>query len=112
MSAPDLGVDGIHQHVGAYWTRNNSVEVDVVVADRPQPPARKVLAVGSIKWTTSPCDARTLAALTAVAPQVPGFDPATTTLLAVSRNGFRGDLPSSVRTFEPQEIVAALRGPA
>ena len=112
MSAPTLGVDGIHQHVGAYWTRTNSVEVDLVVADRPQPPARTVLAVGSITWTTTPFDARALAALSAAAPQVPGFDPATTRLLAVARNGFGGDLPPSVRTFGPDDIVAALRGGA
>jgi AAA+ ATPase superfamily predicted ATPase len=35
--------------VGSYWTRSNSVEIDVVGADR-EPTARQLLFVGSIKW--------------------------------------------------------------
>ncbi len=35
--------------IGSYWTRSNSVEIDVVGADR-EPVARHLLFFGSIKW--------------------------------------------------------------
>lgn len=35
--------------VGAYWTRSNSVEIDIVGADRA-PVANRLLFLGSIKW--------------------------------------------------------------
>jgi AAA+ ATPase superfamily predicted ATPase len=35
--------------VGAYWTRTNDVEIDIVGADR-EPVAREILFAGSIKW--------------------------------------------------------------
>jgi len=36
--------------VGAYWTADNRVEVDLVGADRRDPPAKKVSFIGTIKW--------------------------------------------------------------
>jgi AAA+ ATPase superfamily predicted ATPase len=36
--------------VGAYWTRSNKVQVDLVGAEREVPPAERVRFVGSIKW--------------------------------------------------------------
>jgi len=35
--------------VGAYWTRSNDVEIDLVGADR-EPVAKRLLFLGSIKW--------------------------------------------------------------
>lgn len=35
--------------VGAYWTRSNSIEIDIVGADR-EPVAQRLLFLGSIKW--------------------------------------------------------------
>ncbi|MEU4238051.1 DUF234 domain-containing protein [Actinoplanes sp. NPDC026619] len=35
--------------IGSYWTRSNSVEIDIVGADR-EPVAKHLLFVGSIKW--------------------------------------------------------------
>ncbi|GIF24625.1 AAA+ ATPase superfamily predicted ATPase [Actinoplanes tereljensis] len=35
--------------VGSYWTRSNSIEIDIVGADRG-PVAKQLLFVGSIKW--------------------------------------------------------------
>lgn len=49
--------------VGGYWTRSNSVEIDIVGADR-QPIAARLLFLGSIKWLErSPFDAHDLAVL-------------------------------------------------
>ncbi|MEB3366037.1 ATP-binding protein [Saccharopolyspora mangrovi] len=49
--------------VGGYWTRSNSVEIDIVGADRA-PIAKELRFVGSIKWLErSPFDQRDLAAL-------------------------------------------------
>jgi uncharacterized protein len=72
-------------HVGRYWTRDNAVEVDLVVADGATAPATPT-AVGSVKWRdTRPFDARDLADLHAARPLVPGADDAAT--VAVGRAG-------------------------
>jgi hypothetical protein len=72
-------------HVGGYWTRDNAVEVDVVIADRAVAPATPT-AVGSVKWRDSrPFDARDLAELHAARARVPGADEAAT--VAVGRAG-------------------------
>lgn len=49
--------------IGAYWTRSNSVEIDIVGADRA-PIAKELLFLGSIKWLErGPFDDHDLAAL-------------------------------------------------
>ena len=49
--------------VGGYWTRTNDPEIDVVAADRA-PIARRITAVGSIKWLEAkPFDSRELSRL-------------------------------------------------
>ncbi len=49
--------------VGGYWTRTNSVEIDIVGADRG-PIAQRLLFVGSVKWLeNSPFDGHDLADL-------------------------------------------------
>lgn len=49
--------------IGAYWTRSNSVEIDIVAADR-EPVAEQLLFLGSIKWLeNAPFDAHDLLAL-------------------------------------------------
>ncbi|MFV2008455.1 MULTISPECIES: DUF234 domain-containing protein [unclassified Micromonospora] len=49
--------------IGAYWTRSNDVEIDIVGADRA-PIARELYFVGSIKWhDQSPFDGHDLSAL-------------------------------------------------
>lgn len=77
------GVPGV---VGGYWTRTNDPEIDIVVADRA-PVAKRILAVGSIKWLEhAPFDRRDLGRLQAHRLQVPGAA-VDTPLLAVSRPG-------------------------
>jgi uncharacterized protein len=48
--------------VGAYWTRSNDIEIDIVGADRA-PIARQLLFLGSIKWLNASFDDRDLMAL-------------------------------------------------
>ncbi|MFF4250846.1 ATP-binding protein [Streptomyces sp. NPDC001663] len=49
--------------IGAYWTRTNDVEIDIVGADRA-PIAKELLFVGSVKWLeNAPFDRHDLAAL-------------------------------------------------
>ena len=93
----DMGV------VGAYWTRSNDPEIDVVVADR-YPVARRVLALGSIKWLeTAPFDERDHAELLEHRRQLPGADEKTP-VFAVSRAGCS---VKGLRSFHPEELLAA-----
>lgn len=74
-------------HVGSWWSRDGSVEVDLVGADRPAAPA-DVAFVGEVKWReTAPFDQRDLRRLAAAAAAVPGADDVP--LVAVSRAGVR-----------------------
>jgi hypothetical protein len=70
--------------VGGYWTRSNSVEVDLVGADSA-PVATSIAFVGSVKWRSShPFDERDLAALVNHRFSVPGTAE-DTPLIAVAR---------------------------
>ena len=99
---PDTRV-GDGRHVGRYWTRDNAVEVDLVVADRPQAPATPT-AVGSVKWRDSrPFDARDLADLHAARALVPGAGEART--VAVGRAGV--DVRDVDVALTPDDLLAA-----
>jgi AAA+ ATPase superfamily predicted ATPase len=91
------------QHVGSWWKRDHSVEVDLVGGDAPVP--ERIGFVGSIKWretrgfTTD--DARALAAARAA---VPGGE--TAKLVAITRVGI--DHAAEVdEAFGPAELLAA-----
>lgn len=74
-------------HVGSYWTRNGSAEVDLVGGDT-KPVAKTIAFVGSIKWrSTGDFTRADTAALAAQRSTVPGAGPRTP-LIGVSRNGF------------------------
>jgi AAA+ ATPase superfamily predicted ATPase len=89
--------------VGGYWTRTNDPEIDVVGADRA-PVAKRITAVGSIKWLeTKPFDARDLARLIVHRSRLPGADEATP-LVAVARGGCAA---SGVRWLGPEELLSA-----
>ncbi|WP_415080655.1 ATP-binding protein [Micropruina sp.] len=78
--------DDVPGVVGGYWTRTNDPEIDIVVADRA-PVARKILAVGSIKWLENALfDSHDLARLQAHRLQLPGAA-VDVPLIAVSRSG-------------------------
>ncbi|MEV8311106.1 DUF234 domain-containing protein [Streptomyces flavidovirens] len=91
--------------VGGYWTRTNDPEIDIVAADRG-PIAKRITAVGSVKWLESrPFDAHDLAKLIVHRSQLPGADDATP-LLAVSRSGATVD---GVQVVGPEELLTAWR---
>jgi len=95
--------DDVPGVVGGYWTRKNDPEIDLVVADRA-PVARRILALGSIKWLEqAPFDAHDLGRLQHDRARMPGAEP-DTPLIAVSRSGCTA---SGVRSFSPADLLAA-----
>jgi len=97
------GPDDVPGVVGAYWTRTNDPEIDIVIGDR-LPVPKQVIALGSIKWLeNTPFDAHDLGALQAHRAQLPGATPSTP-LLAVSRSGCTAE---GITAVGPDELIAA-----
>jgi AAA+ ATPase superfamily predicted ATPase len=97
------GPVGGSRHVGAWWRRDHSVEVDLVGGDRPDP--TRIGFVGSIKWRErGRFSADDLDRLGASRAEVPGA--AGARLVAVSRSGFEKGLGADA-TFGPDELLAA-----
>ena len=102
--------------VGAYWTRDARVEVDLVGGREPDR-ARTVDFVGSIKWRDrAPFDRDDLLALAEARSRVPGAD-RRTLLVGVSRSGFATegldlalDPAAIVGAWQPQTPPARRRG--
>lgn len=95
---------GSAQYVGAYWTRDGSVEVDIVGGQRPDR-AVHVELIGSIKWRQrSPFDQRDLGDLSMQRSRVPGAGPRTR-LVAVSRSGYT--CHGLTHTLGPADLLAA-----
>lgn len=91
--------------VGAFWTRTNDPEIDVVLADR-EPLAQQVLGVGSIKWLEhAPFGVEDLGRLLQHRSQLPGAT-AETPLLVLSRSGCDVDV---VDHHGPEELLDAWR---
>lgn len=103
---PDSGPDGERAGVvGGYWTRTNDPEIDVVVADRA-PVAKRILAVGSMKWLeNAPFDSHDLSRLLTHRTQLPGAE-VDTPLVVISRSGC---LVDGVRHYGPADLIAAWR---
>ena len=96
------GENGVPGAVGSYWTRTNNPEIDLVVGDRT-PVAKRVLALGSIKWLeNAPFDRHDLGELHAHRTQLPGAA-ADTPLIAIARSGCSVD---GVEHFGPDELIA------
>jgi uncharacterized protein len=88
--------------VGAYWTRSNDVEIDLVGADR-EPVAKKLHFVGSIKWLEqNKFDAHDLIALQ---KHRAALTDEPVPLVAVSRAGV--SCQGLQATFGPAELLAA-----
>ncbi|MFE7216372.1 ATP-binding protein [Streptomyces sp. NPDC057611] len=89
--------------VGGYWTRTNDPEIDIVAADRG-PVAKRITAVGSVKWLENrPFDSHDLARLLVHRSQLPGASD-TTLLLAVARSGCTVE---GLTAIGPQELLDA-----
>lgn len=94
------------RHVGGYWTRTNTPEVDLVGVDKT-PVATRLAFVGSIKWKDSePFDSKDLARLVRDREMVPGAD-VDTPLVCVSRTGF--DVTGVHVSLTPDDLVKAWR---
>jgi uncharacterized protein len=88
--------------VGAYWTRSNDVQIDIVGADRG-PVARRLLFLGSIKWRErSPFDDHDLAALHRHMTRVTDRP---LPLVAVSRGGVRAN--GLAAALAPDDLITA-----
>lgn len=88
--------------VGAYWTRTNDVEIDIVGADRA-PIAKELLFVGSVKWLeNSPFDRHDLAALLRHRAVL---TPDPVPVVAVSRSGT--DCPGLDAGYGPADLLEA-----
>ncbi|GAA2132553.1 ATP-binding protein [Nocardioides bigeumensis] len=94
--------------VGGYWTRTNDVEIDVVIADRPEV-AKQIYAVGSIKWKGErPFDGHDLGELLKHRGQLPGAD-GTTPLVAVTRSGYTAGTVPDLHVLGPEDLLEAWR---
>ncbi len=104
LTDPSLsGQLGDARHVGAWWRRDHSVEVDLVGGDRPDPAT--IGFIGSVKWRErGPFAARDLAELAKHRAQVPGAEGAK--LVVVSRTGVEAKIGADA-TFGPDELLAA-----
>jgi hypothetical protein len=94
--------------VGGWWNRQFDPEVDLVGADG-KPVATAINFTGSIKWLGTPFDAHDLASTLRDRTQVPGFDPAKTGLVVVSRSGIAQGVDSAAVdvVWEPDDVVGA-----
>jgi AAA+ ATPase superfamily predicted ATPase len=98
---------GAARHAGAYWTRDNRIEVDLVGGRSATAPA-SVDFVGSIKWRDeAPFDRTDAAALATARGNVPGAGDATR-LVGVSRRAFRGADALDVK-LSARDLLAAWR---
>lgn len=92
--------------VGGYWTRTNSVEIDLVGADRG-PIAKRIGFLGSVKWhETAPLARKDFTALAAAAGLVPGATEETP-LIGVSRA--RSEIGPWSAVYSAEELVEAWR---
>lgn len=93
--------DSATSYVGSWWTRDYAHEIDIVVGDS-MPTAKKILAVGSIKWREkAPFGQRDLAELYRHLPKLPGFTDEIP-VIAVSRNGVE---VGGVHEVTPEELL-------
>jgi len=101
---------GAARHVGSYWNRTTTIQVDLVGGDT-RPVARSIGFVGSIKWREEHAFQRSdTAALIAGRAAVPGAD-AATALVGVSRQGFDVGAGLDV-ALSAEKIVSAYRSPS
>jgi AAA+ ATPase superfamily predicted ATPase len=92
--------------IGSYWTRSNSIEIDVIGADR-EPVAKQLLFVGSIKWLErSAFDNHDLLALQRHRAAITD-DPLP--LLAISRSGV--ETAGLDASYGPAELLRAWQQP-
>lgn len=99
---------GSSRHVGGYWNRTGTVEIDLVGGDAI-PVARGIGFVGSIKWREDrPFSRADALELAKHREEVPGAS-SETPLVGVSSRGFDDNTPLDVR-LAPEDLIAAFKG--
>lgn len=93
--------------VGGWWPRSNAPEIDVVAAVGD--PARRVAAVGTVKWRTAPVTRSEVAKLAADAARVPGVDDGTP-LVAVCPSGVAPDVDGLRAVWTAADLLPAWPG--
>ena len=89
-------------HVGQWWRRDHSMQIDIVAGDRA-PVANKIVAVGSIKWRDRErFSARDAAELITGRTELPGGRDAL--LIGCSATGFDADLPLDAM-WQPNDLL-------
>ena len=94
--------------VGGFWTEDYQTEIDLIGADRREPPAGQISFIGTVKWRESkPMTQPDFNALVRQGAAVPGVG-SDTKAVGVSRAGFD---PAAAGMFdvalEPDELLAA-----
>ncbi|MFI6942905.1 ATP-binding protein [Streptomyces sp. NPDC050418] len=99
------------EHVGGWWNRQFSPEVDLIGADR-SPVAGRIHFAGSVKWLASPFDRHDLTSLQQGASQVPGFELTESGLVVVSLGGIGDgvDPGDPGLVWGPGDVMEAWRG--
>lgn len=95
------------RYVGGYWTRQNEPEIDLIGADKQDPPA-KVAFIGSIKWRE---DHRSFGwheinDIRAKAASVAGVTPSTP-VVGVSRSAFGPGHEELALALTAEDVIAA-----
>lgn len=93
--------------VGGFWNRDHSVEIDLIGADRHDPPVRVISFIGSIKWRQRrPATSSDVASLIRSGARVPGVTPETR-LALVTRSDVREVGVPVAAILTPDELLAA-----
>ncbi len=93
--------------VGGYWNRDHSIEVDIVGADRSEPPVRDVTFIGAVTWRRRrPATGADVGELVRTGAQVAGVTPRTP-LVIVSRSGSADVAARLAACLEPDELLAS-----
>lgn len=103
---PDDRVPGA-PYVGGYWTRQNEPEIDLIGADRQDPPA-KVAFIGSIKWRDDrrPFGWPDVNDVRAKGASVAGVTPSTP-VVGVSRSAFGPGREELALALTPENLIDA-----
>lgn len=98
---------GPAQVVGGFWTRDHSIEVDLVGADRAEPPVGSVSFIGSIKWRRrKPATGSDVAELIRSGSRIAGVT-SDTPLVLVSRSGIMDVKAPLAAALDPDELLAS-----
>lgn len=103
---PDERVSGA-RYVGGYWTRQNEPEIDLIGADKQDPPA-KVAFIGSIKWREDhrPFGWHEINDVRAKAASVAGVT-ASTPVVGVSRSAFGPGREELALALTAEDVINA-----